>query len=79
MKKFTKIQEDNSNRKFFEVSATIKLYIEADNEGESGYRADSILGSIKEHTDYTIENISEISKEEYISIFENKSSTNKNI
>lgn len=66
MKKFTKIQEDNSSKKFFEVSATIKLYIEAENEGESGYRADSILGAIKEHTDYTIDNISQISKDEYI-------------
>ncbi len=71
MKKFTKILENQNSEKFYEISAEIKLMIKSENEGEAGYMSDSILGGIKEHIDFTIQDISEVSKEEYQQHFEN--------
>jgi len=59
MKKFTKVLENQSNEKYYEISVELKLLVKAENEGEAGYIGDSILGSIKEQTDYTISNIEE--------------------
>ena len=71
MKKFTKILENQSSEKYFEVTAEVKLMIKSDNEGEAGYKSDSILGSIEEQVDFTIDNIGEVSREEYQKYFEN--------
>lgn len=73
MKKFSKIQE-NSGKKYFEVYAEIKISFESENEGEAGYKADSIIGAIKEQVDYKIQDISEISQTEYIKLFESNKS-----
>jgi hypothetical protein len=59
MKKFTKILENQNNERFYEISVELKLLVKAENEGEAGYLSDSILGSIKEQSDYTILNIEE--------------------
>jgi hypothetical protein len=59
MKKFTKIVENQSIEKTYEVSVELKLLVKAENEGEAGYLSDSILGSIKEQSDFTILNIEE--------------------
>lgn len=64
MKKFTKVLENQSNEKFYEISVELKLLIKAENEGEAGYLADSILGGIEEQSDYSIINIEEKSKED---------------
>lgn len=55
VKKFSKILEDNSNQKYYKVFAKIELVIPADNEGEAGYLADSILASVEDSYDYTIQ------------------------
>lgn len=65
MKRFTKILENIESQKYYEISADIKFSVKAENEGEAGYLADSILGSIKEQTDFRIQDIKEISKEEF--------------
>ena len=70
MRRFSKLYEFQNSKKYFEVSSELKLALEADSEGEAGYEADSILGSIKEQTDFVINNISEIKKEEYEKLFE---------
>jgi hypothetical protein len=59
MKKFTKVLENKSNEKNYEISVELKLLVKAENEGEAGYISDSILGAIKEQSDYTIINIEE--------------------
>ena len=59
MKKFTKILEDNLNQSYYKVEAEVVLIIEAENEGEAGYVADSILASIEDSSNYTINNIGE--------------------
>jgi len=59
MKKFTKILEDNLNQNYYKVEAEVVLIIEAENEGEAGYVADSILASIEDSSNYTINNIGE--------------------
>jgi hypothetical protein len=59
MKKFTKIVENQSSQKLFEVSVELKLAVKAENEGEAGYLADSIIGGIEQQSDYTILNIEE--------------------
>ena len=64
MKKFTKILENIIDKKYFEITAKVKLLVKADNEGEAGYIGDSILGGIEEQSDFIIQNISEISEEE---------------
>ena len=73
MKKFTKLVLENENQRFYEVSCELKLLIKSDSEGEAGYMSDSILGSIDEQVDFKIENISEITKDEYQQYFENVS------
>lgn len=59
MKKFTKIVENLENESFYKVEAEVVLIIEAENEGEAGYVADSILASIEDGSNYTINNIGE--------------------
>jgi len=59
MKKFTKIVENLENESFYKVEAEVVLIIEAENEGEAGYVADSILASIEDSADYVINNIGE--------------------
>ena len=59
MKKFTKIVENLENENFYKVEAEVVLIIEAENEGEPGYVADSILASIEDSSNYTINNIDE--------------------
>lgn len=59
MKKFTKIVENLENESFYKVEAEVVLIIEAENEGEAGYVADSILASIEDSSNYTINNIGE--------------------
>lgn len=58
MKKFSKILESNGVRKY-KINANLELIIEAENEGEAGYLADSILGGIKEQFSYNVINIEE--------------------
>ena len=70
MRKFTKILENITQQKYFEITAEVKLVVKAENEGESGYLADSILGGIEEQTDFVVQNISEISEDEFKKQFE---------
>ena len=70
MRKFTKILENITQQKYFEITAEVKLVVKAENEGESGYLADSILGGIEEQTDFIVQNISEISEDEFKKQFE---------
>ena len=57
MKKFTKILEEVENERFYKVDAQVELIIPAENEGEAGYLADSILASIEYGSEYIIDNI----------------------
>ena len=64
MKRFSKIYEDSQSDQIFKISADLTLEIKAESEGEAGYLADSILGSIEDHTSFVIKNIEEISESE---------------
>jgi len=59
MKKFSKILEENSNEKYYKIYAQIELVISAENEGEAGYLADSILASVDNSYNYNIQLIEE--------------------
>ena len=59
MKKFTKIVENLENESFYKIEAEVVLIIPAENEGEAGYVADSILASIEDSSNYVIKNIEE--------------------
>ena len=74
MKKFTKVLEELESESFYKVDAQVELIIPAENEGEAGYLADSILSSIEYGYEYVIDNIDQTEKriEESI-IFESKS------
>lgn len=65
MKMFTKLVESLESNKYYKVLADVELVFKADNEGETGYLADSELGSLENHSSYTINNIEEITIEEY--------------
>jgi uncharacterized protein YozE (UPF0346 family) len=56
MKKFSKVVE-SIDEGYYKISAEIELIVKSDNEGEAGYMADDILGSIKDQYNYTILNI----------------------
>ena len=70
MKKVTLITERINSKRYFEISSELKLAVESESEGEAGYLADSLLGSIKEQTEFIVNNIQEIQKEEYEKLFE---------
>jgi chromosome condensin MukBEF complex kleisin-like MukF subunit len=73
MKKFTKILEEVENERFYKVDAQIELIIPAENEGEAGYLADSILASIEYGSEYIIDNIDMTEKRVDDNIKESKS------
>ena len=73
MKKFTKILEEVENERFYKVDAQIELIIPAENEGEAGYLADSILASIEYSSEYIIDNIDMTEKRVDDNIKESKS------
>ena len=60
MKKFSKVLESNESGKY-KVMAYIELEIEADNEGEAAYIADSTLSSVKDSSNYNISKIEKLS------------------
>lgn len=62
MKKFSKIVENNSG-KLYKVTASIELTISAENEGESGYIADSTLAGNEYTSNFSILDIEETQKE----------------
>jgi 4a-hydroxytetrahydrobiopterin dehydratase len=70
MRKFTKILENINDQKYFEITAEVKLLVKADNEGEAGYLGDSILGGIEEQSDFIIQNVSEVTEEDFKKQFE---------
>ena len=55
MKKFSKILESDQNQNYYKIHAKIELVVPAENEGEAGYLADSILASVEHNYDYSIE------------------------
>jgi hypothetical protein len=61
MKKFTKIIENVESKRQFKVTVQVEFTIEASNEGEASYIADSTISSLKNQSEYTISNIEEIS------------------
>lgn len=71
MNKFTHILEKNASKKYYRVKAEIDLSINADNEGEASYIADSSLASIDNQSGYNIRSIEEISEEDFRKVNEN--------
>ena len=65
MKNFSKLVEQLESKKYFKVSADIQLAFETENEGECGYLADSDLSGVDSQVSFSIQNIEEISKEEF--------------
>lgn len=78
MIKFTKLLENLSKGRIYQIDATLKLMVNAASEGEAGYLADSILAGVEEQSDFTIQNISEISEEEFKKQFESVKTTQWN-
>ena len=74
MKKFSIILEQIENGRFFKVDAQVQLIVEADNEGEAGYLADSILGSVENGANYQILNIDQTEEriEEHMELYPGK-------
>ena len=65
MKKFSKILETTLQKKFYKATCDVELIIEADTEGEAGKMVDSDLGGLEYLSDFKINDISEISRDEY--------------
>jgi hypothetical protein len=65
MKKFSKIFEEYIAKKFYKATCSVELIIEADSEGDAGQMVDSDLGGLEYLSDFKIQDISEISKEEF--------------
>jgi hypothetical protein len=79
MKKFTKVLEELESESFYKVDAQVELIIPAENEGEAGYLADSILYSIEYGSEYVINNIDQTEKRVDDTITESKSDIKKEI
>jgi capsular polysaccharide biosynthesis protein len=79
MKKFTKVLEELESESFYKVDAQVELIIPAENEGEAGYLADSILASIEYGSEYIIDNIDQTEKRVDDNITESKSDIKKEI
>ena len=54
MKKFTKKLEKIENTKSYKVLVNLELIVDAENEGEAGYKSDSIISSIEKLYNYYI-------------------------
>lgn len=67
MEKFSKILENKEIKKYYKIECSITLSIEADNEGEASYIADSTLSSVKNQSSFIIKEVSEIAKDEFLS------------
>lgn len=65
MKKFSQVSENIKEEKYYLIEAKVQIRVKATNSGEAGYLADSILSSISQQKTYSIESLSEISKEEF--------------
>jgi hypothetical protein len=65
MNKFSKIVENFVSKKFYKATCQVELVIQAENEGEAGQLVDSDLGGLDYLSDFRINDISEISKDEY--------------
>jgi len=65
MKKFSKIFEDYISKKFFKATCEVELIIEADSEGDAGQMVDSDLGGLEYLSDFKIQDLSEMTKDEY--------------
>ena len=61
------------NDRFYKVDAQVQLIIPAENEGEAGYLADSILAYIEYGSEYIIDNIDMTEKRVDDNIKESKS------
>jgi hypothetical protein len=62
MNTFTRLVEQNESSKKYKVAAYIVLKFNAENEGEAGYKADSILEGIDNYDSHIINNIEEINE-----------------
>ena len=60
MNTFTKLVEQNESSKKYKVAAYVVLKFEAENEGEAGYKADSIIEVLDNYDSHIINNIEEI-------------------
>jgi hypothetical protein len=65
MKKFSKIFDSFISKKFYKATCQVELILEADTDGDAGKLVDSDLGGLEYLSDFKIEEISEISKDEY--------------
>jgi hypothetical protein len=72
MKKFSKIVE-TTTKKNYKVSAQLDMIIEAENDGEAGYVADSTLSKLGGVDKYHITNLEELSNIEESLVIESKS------
>jgi len=62
MNTFTKLVEQNESSKKYKVSSYLVLKIDAENEGEAGYKSDSIIEGIDDYDSHIINNIEEINE-----------------
>jgi len=62
MNTFTKLVEQNESLKKYKVSSYLVLKIDAENEGEAGYKSDSIIEGIDDYDSHIINNIEEINE-----------------
>jgi hypothetical protein len=70
MIKFSSIVENLNNIKYFKISYRVNIIVQAFNEGEAKYVADSTIASTKGQIDYNIDNVKESTKNEYDSLVE---------
>lgn len=68
MKSFSKLIESLETEKYFKAECEVDLVFKAENAGEAGYMTDSELGSVPSHTDFRINEIKEITKDEFNSL-----------
>ena len=62
MNTFTKLVEQNESSKRYKVSSYLVLKINAENEGEAGYKSDSIIEGLDDYDSHIISDIQEINE-----------------
>ena len=65
MKKFSKIFEEYISKKFYKATCQVELIVEADTEGDAGQMVDFDLGGLEYLSDFRIQELTEITKDEY--------------
>jgi hypothetical protein len=75
MKKFTILKEEAESLKYYKVTVTVDLYVQASDEGEAGHTFDQDLKNLETLGGYQLGDIEETTKSVYTDVMDGEKVT----